>query len=123
MEPTKKHLTKLHTTEMRMLRWPAGVTRLDKIRNEYIRGSFKIAPIVEKVQEKRLRWYGHILRRPEDHMMRVALDIPSTKHGRGKPSATWLTTVQKDLKQANMNPDIAQNLPEWRKRTRRADPR
>ncbi|XP_039755304.1 uncharacterized protein LOC120630225 [Pararge aegeria] len=45
---TKKHSTKLHTTEMRMLRWSAGVTRLDKIKNEYVRGSYGITPIVHK---------------------------------------------------------------------------
>ncbi|XP_063372213.1 uncharacterized protein LOC134660405 [Cydia amplana] len=120
---TKQHVQKLHTTEMRILRWSAGVTRRDRIRNEYVRGSFKIAPIEEKLKEKRLRWYGHVLRRPSDHMVRVALDLPMTKRGRGRRPATWLTTVQNDLKNTNIDAGTAQNRPVWRKRTRRADPR
>lgn len=51
----KQHMNKLHSTEMRMLRWSAGTTLLDKIRNEYIRGSFKVAPIMDKIKERRLR--------------------------------------------------------------------
>lgn len=35
---------KLHVAEIRMLRWMCVVTRMDKIRNEHIRGSMKIAP-------------------------------------------------------------------------------
>ena len=41
----------LHTAEMlaiEMLRGMCGVTRLDRIRNEYIRGSMKVAPVTEK---------------------------------------------------------------------------
>uniref|UniRef100_A0A2A4JTH5 Reverse transcriptase domain-containing protein n=1 Tax=Heliothis virescens TaxID=7102 RepID=A0A2A4JTH5_HELVI len=120
---TKRHLSKLHVTEMRMLRWSAGVTLLDKVRNTHIRGSYKIAPIAEKVQERRLQWYGHVLRRPEDHMVRVALDLPTTSRRRGRPPATWLTTVQKDLKEMNVDVAIAQDRPRWRRQTRRADPR
>ncbi|XP_063625257.1 uncharacterized protein LOC134796993 [Cydia splendana] len=119
----KPHLNKLHTTEMRMLRWSAGVTMMDKIRNVYIRGSFKVAPITEKLTEKRLRWYGHVQRRPVDYMVKVALDIPTTKRGRGRPPATWLTTVQRDLKDLNIDADLALNRAEWRKRTGKADPK
>lgn len=119
----KTHLNKLHTTEMRMLRWSAGVTLLDKIRNEYIRGSFKVAPITEKVQEKRLRWYGHVQRRPDDHMVKLALNLPTTKLSRGRPLSTWLTTVEKDLKERKLDTNAAQNRAKWKLRTRKADPK
>ena len=32
---------------------------LDRIRNERIRGTAKVGEIVKKVQESRLKWYGH----------------------------------------------------------------
>jgi hypothetical protein len=38
---------------MRMLRWMCGVTRMDRIRNEYIRGSLKIAE-TDKMKSNRL---------------------------------------------------------------------
>ncbi|CAG4978243.1 unnamed protein product [Parnassius apollo] len=59
---------KLQVTEMKMLRWSGGVSRTDKIRNDYIRGSFKVAMVHEKLREIRLRWYGHVMRRDDDHM-------------------------------------------------------
>ena len=49
---------KLEVAEMRMLRWMCGVTKLDKIRNERIRGTTKVGEIIKKVQERRLKWYG-----------------------------------------------------------------
>ncbi|CAH2209489.1 jg24992 [Pararge aegeria aegeria] len=96
-----------------MLRWSAGVTRLDKIKNEYVRGSYGITPIVHKLQEKRLCLCGHVIRRPADHMVREALDIPTTKRGRGRPPDTWLTTVHNDLKLNNINAETAQKRLEW----------
>ncbi|KAI5632472.1 hypothetical protein NE865_14820 [Phthorimaea operculella] len=77
----------------------------------------------DKVKERRLRWYRHVLRRPEDHMVRAALNIPTTTRRRGRPPATWLTTVQKDLKETNIDAETAQDREKWKKQTRRADPR
>ena len=60
---TKRQETELEVAEMRMLRFELGVTRKDRIRNKYIRGSLKVGPISEKIREARLRWYGHVRRR------------------------------------------------------------
>ncbi|XP_063623124.1 uncharacterized protein LOC134795222 [Cydia splendana] len=117
------HEQKLHVNEMKMLRWAAGVTRLDKVRNEHIRGSYKVAPITDKIQESRLRWYGHIMRRDEDHVVRKALALPNNKRGRGRPPATWWSTISMDLKQTQLNKETTQDRPTWRLRTRRADPK
>ena len=38
----------LEVAEMRMLRWMCGVTKLDKIRNERIRGTTKVGEITQK---------------------------------------------------------------------------
>ena len=49
-----------------MLRiWMSGVTKNDRIRNERIRGTTKVGEITKKVQEGRLKWYGHVLKRAE----------------------------------------------------------
>ena len=48
---------------MRMLRWMSGGIKLDRIRNERIRGTTKMGEISKKVHESRFKWYGHVLRR------------------------------------------------------------
>ena len=114
---------KMHVTEMKMLRWAGGVTKLDKIRNEYIRGTFKVAEIQHKMQENRLRWFGHIMRRNEDHMTRQVMAMEEGKRGRGRPPTTWMRTVSKDLKTLCLTPEMTQNRQEWRISIRRADPK
>jgi len=41
-----------------MLRWWCGKTRWDRIRNDDIREIVQVAPIVEKMVETRLMWFG-----------------------------------------------------------------
>ncbi|VDP08045.1 unnamed protein product [Heligmosomoides polygyrus] len=41
--------------ETKMVRWTAGVTRLDRIRDDVIRQKFGVAPIADKMREARLR--------------------------------------------------------------------
>ncbi|PIO56049.1 hypothetical protein TELCIR_22557 [Teladorsagia circumcincta] len=51
---TKEFEARLSVMETKMLRWTAGVTRLDHIRNDVIRERFGVAPIVDKMREARL---------------------------------------------------------------------
>ncbi|XP_061710677.1 uncharacterized protein LOC133520321 [Cydia pomonella] len=120
----KKHEQKLYTAEMKMLRWAGGVTCLDKVINEYVRGSFKVAPIAEKVKEGRLKWYGHVMRRDDSYSVKTVLNISTQRsRGRGRRLATWWYTVKRDRKTQNIPLLTTQDRPAWRKRTRRPDPK
>ena len=55
---TRNDERRLGVMETRMLRWKTGVTMLDHVSNDIIRSTMKAAPIIKKLQEKRLRWYG-----------------------------------------------------------------
>ena len=62
--------------EMRMLRRMCGVTKNDKIGNEHVRGSVKVAPVTKKMAEKGLKWYGHVRTREEGCVPRRMIDAP-----------------------------------------------
>ncbi|KAK3505893.1 hypothetical protein QTP70_004434 [Hemibagrus guttatus] len=59
----KRQEAELEVAELKMLRFSLGVTRLDRIRNEYIRGTAHVGRLGDKVREARLRWFGHVQRR------------------------------------------------------------
>ncbi|VDP07006.1 unnamed protein product [Heligmosomoides polygyrus] len=61
--------------ETNMLRWTAGVTRMDRIRNDAIWQKFGVAPIADKMREARLRWYGHVLCGKEDSIRKIDLNF------------------------------------------------
>ncbi|XP_063708920.1 uncharacterized protein LOC134837472 [Culicoides brevitarsis] len=89
---TAKHKQKLTSAENKMLRMSAGVTLLDKIQSKYIRGSLKVKETIgEAVDMKRHRWYGHVKRRSDDHVVveMMTKDIPRIPR-RGRPKESWL---------------------------------
>ena len=49
---------------MSMLKWMSGHIIKDNLQNDYIREKVGVAPIEEKMTEARLRWFGHVQRRP-----------------------------------------------------------
>ncbi|XP_039287840.1 uncharacterized protein LOC120352190 [Nilaparvata lugens] len=97
-------------TEMQMLRWAGVVTLMDKARNEYIRGTFKVAPIQAKMCESRLGWFGHVMRRDNDHITkRAIISTAKGKRGRGRPPTTWASTICRDMKTIGVNLEVTKD--------------
>ena len=72
---TKKQVKEMEVAEMKMLRFAMGVTRKDKIRNEYIRSTVKVKQLGTKMREGRLRWYGHVMRRDQEYVGRKMMEM------------------------------------------------
>ena len=58
---TKKQEAELAVAELKMLIFSLEVTRMNKIKNEFIiRGTAHVRQIGDKVREARLGWYGQV---------------------------------------------------------------
>ena len=114
---------KMDVAEMRMLRWMSGVTKMDRIRNERIRGTTKVGKISKKVQESRLKWYGHVSRREDEYVGKrvMGMEVPG-KRRRGRPKRRWLDSIRNDLSESGLSEEDAQDRPRWRRLTRHIDP-
>ena len=108
---------------MRMLRWMCGVVKLDKIRNERIRGTAEVGKIAKKVQERRLKWYGHVMRREEHFVGRRAMVMKvQGRSKRGIPKIRWLHKVNDDIKEKGLSADDVYHRATWRRMSLYIDP-
>ena len=70
-----------------------------------------------KITEKRLKWYGHVRRMKEEHIVRRMLDVDIPgKRRRGRPNLRWKDACNGDMAQAVLKEDNATNRAEWRKK-------
>ncbi|KAK3548620.1 hypothetical protein QTP70_015565, partial [Hemibagrus guttatus] len=95
----KRQESELEVAELKMLRFSLGVTRLDRIRNEYIRGTAHVGRLGDKVREDRLRWFGHVQRRESEYIGRRMLDmgLPGRRQ-RGRPKRRYMDGINEDMK-------------------------
>ena len=63
---SKRQEAELKVAEVKMLRFSLGVTRIDRIRNEY-RGTEHFRCFREKIRAAKLRWFGHVWRRDSEY--------------------------------------------------------
>ncbi|GJW02696.1 cysteine-rich receptor-like protein kinase 8 [Tanacetum coccineum] len=76
--------------ELRMLRWHCCKTMLDMIPNGVFRAELEVESIVHKMREGRLRWFGHVMRRPKTTLVRrvKALFVNGLRR-RCRPKLRW----------------------------------
>ena len=100
-----------------MIRCMSGVTKLDRIKNEIIRGTAiaaNVGGISNKVQETRLKWYyRHVLRREEHYLDNRVMEVPG-KRKRGRPKRRWLVNTKNDLSERELSGEEAQDRVKWR---------
>lgn len=59
--------------------------------------SVGVTPIVENMVENRLRWYGHVERKPVDYVVRrvYQTERSQTTRGKGRPRKTIREVIKK----------------------------
>jgi hypothetical protein len=94
---------------------------MDKIRNEYTRGSLKVAPETEKMRSNRLAWYGHVMRMEESHITKRVMRMNVDGHpSRGRPKKRWMDCVKDDMRIEGVSKETSDRR-EWKKKTCCAD--
>ncbi|KAK3544908.1 hypothetical protein QTP86_029243 [Hemibagrus guttatus] len=111
----KRQESELEVAELKMLRFSLGVTRLDRIRNEYIRGTAHVGRLGDKVREARLRWFGHVQRRQSEYIGRRMLDmeLPGRRQ-RGRPKRRYMDGINEDMKLVGASVEDAEDGDRWR---------
>ncbi|KAK3549329.1 hypothetical protein QTP70_034557 [Hemibagrus guttatus] len=119
----KRQELELEVAELKMLRFSLGVTRLDRIRNEYIRGTAHVGRLGDKVREARLRWFGHVQRRDSEYIGRRMLDmgLPGRRQ-RGRPKRRYMDGINEDMKLVGARVEDAEDRDRWREMIRCGDP-
>ena len=112
---TKKQVKKIEVAEMKMLRFAMEVTRKDKIRNKYIRGTVKVERLGMKMREGSLRWYGHVMRRDKEYLGRkmIEMELPG-KRKRGRPKRRFLNLVKEDMREVGAKETDVEDRTVWR---------
>lgn len=106
--------------QRKIIRRMYNIKWFDKVSNEELYKRYSMKPWNEKIQERRLRWYGHLLRLNEDVPARKAL-VEAEKEVRkpmGGQKLTWLKLIEKDLQDKGIKKegvgDLAQDRLMWR---------
>ncbi|KAK3548966.1 hypothetical protein QTP70_022654, partial [Hemibagrus guttatus] len=115
----KRQESELEVAELKMLRFALGVTRLDRIRNEYIRGTAHVGRLGDKVREARLRWFGHVQRRESEYIGRRMLDmkLPGRRQ-RERPKRRYMDGINEDMKLVGARVEDAEDRDRWREMIR-----
>ena len=115
MAVTERQVGKMEVAELKMVRWALGVTRKDKIRNEYVRGTAKIAKLGDKLRNARLCWYGHVKRREEDYLGKGKMEMaePGRKK-RGRTRRKWMDLMREDMERVGTREGDKVDRVKWR---------
>jgi hypothetical protein len=72
------------------------------------------ADSTDSIEKKRLQWYGHVKRMPEERIPKLIVEwIPLERRKRGRLRKTWMEGVKAAMTR-NLEPDQWRNREEWR---------
>ncbi|BHF80696.1 hypothetical protein SprV_0702382400 [Sparganum proliferum] len=108
---------KLEVFDHHCLRTILRVKFTDFVSNETVRARCNnITRITQAIQERRLRWFEHVLRRPPQELSVTVLDpapLPYWRRRSGGQFKTWLDTVRQDM-EVVLRPSVF-GLRRWRR--------
>ena len=112
----KENEMALQRAEMRMVRWMCNVEVKDRVPCKELRERLGMDDIVLILQQNRLQWYGHVLRKEDTDWVKKCMEYEVEGcRPRGRPKRTWKEVVQKDCQTRNLNKEAAMDLGRWKK--------
>ena len=112
----KENVVALQRAEMRMVRWMCGVKLKDRLPSKELRETLGIDDIALVLQQNRLRWYRHVLRKEDDDWVKKCMEHEvEGPRPRGRPKRTWREVVREDCQARKMNKQDAMDRCKWRK--------
>ena len=109
--------------DSRALRRLEGIHWSQHISNEEVRRRTKQPPASTLAAQRRVRWFGHVLRCPPEHPTRAILEFDPAAAGwrrpRGAPRTRWLDVLAQDLRRLNVDladaAELAHDRRGWRR--------
>ncbi|XP_030750621.1 uncharacterized protein LOC115878304 [Sitophilus oryzae] len=110
---------KLTAVEMDYLRRSAGVSKIDRITNiEIIHRMNVPETIIDRVEIRGLKWFGYLLRMPEDRWpKRLFQGSPPQRRKRGRSRRPWNNTIRQTMASRELEELDAFDREVWRRRT------
>jgi hypothetical protein len=71
--------------------------------------------IIDIIEKKRLQWYGHVKRMPDERIPKLILEwVPAERRKKGCPRKTWMEGVHAAMTARNLKQDQWRNREKWR---------
>ena len=104
-------------TERRILRMICRVMLKDMVESTVIALRVGVDDLEEHLRQKRLRWFGHIVRRDEEVEIKkvLVLKIDGCRK-RGRPVKRWIDVVEEDMKKRGVVQQDAGDRDCWGRR-------
>ena len=107
---------RLRATERRMLRMICGVTLRDKVESTVIASRVGMNDLEEHLRQKRLRWFGHIVRRDEEVEIKKVLELKMEgQRKRGRPVKQWIDVIEDDMSKRGVVQQDAWDTDGWKR--------
>ena len=112
-------IKKVDSFHRRLLRYAINMHWPKKISNGSLYQITKQVKWSESIHHRRLCWFGHLMRLPEDTPVRKALRDAEveTAMPRGRSKTTWIGTMKSQLNSVNLTWEeaktLAKNREEW----------
>jgi len=101
--------------EMGTVTWMCNVNVKDRVLSKELRERLGIDDIILTLQQNRLRWYWHVLRKDTDWVKKCMDYEVEGSRPRGRPNRMWREVVQKDCPACNLNRQDAMDCSRWKK--------
>jgi len=93
-----------------------GIKLKDRLPSKELRERLSVDDIALILQQNRLCWYGHVLRKDDDDWVKKCMEYEvETSRPRGRPKRTWKEVVREDCEARKLNKEDAVDSCKWKK--------